>query len=132
MSGLLTRGSFRRQLVVTLTLGIVVLTLSGSVFTTWLITDRLKSLVISQTVQLTGQFADSSILIFLVQDKSLARRQLGMMRSFPGVITSLFWIWTTLLSSLRENRRNGKSKLITLTGNRDLRLPAKTIRIGIL
>jgi two-component system sensor histidine kinase BarA len=85
MSGFLSKASFQKQLTIALAASIMALTLCGSALTSWLISDQVRTLVVSQATQLTGQFAENSVVAFLVDDLSIVQRQMAMMQSFPGV-----------------------------------------------
>ena len=73
----LTQNSFKKQLLLSMTLSVLILAVVTSLVTSWIIVQRLQSLVIDYTAQMTWQLGTSSVYVFLTLDEGLAKRILA-------------------------------------------------------
>ena len=77
--------TYRRQLMVTTVVGVVVLVAAISFVTTWIMAHWLRAGYTNEAVQLTQQFASQSVIAFLVEDPAEAARTLGAVQALSGV-----------------------------------------------
>lgn len=75
---------FRRKLVTTLAVGIVILLVS-SLLAAWIIGSWVERVLESQMEQAARDFARHSVMVFLVRDPELARSRAATMHAFPWV-----------------------------------------------
>lgn len=89
MSG--TRGirlpinSFRRQLLLTVTIGIVCLALGASLTTAWLQSEKVKDQLVEEGEQIAENFASQSVLALVFASKENAADSAHAVLSFPNV-----------------------------------------------
>jgi signal transduction histidine kinase len=117
LSAFLHKFTFRRQLGITVTLGIFMLALFSSVVGSWQGTERVRSNLLEQGRSITGNLARQSALALIVGAPDNASEAVNATLSFPGVVSV-----EILDARQRVLLRRGKDDPVELpayTGNAD-------------
>ncbi len=86
MRGILaSRASFRRQLLATVTVGVLALALVASLLTAWLESRKLHEQLVRQGLQVTATFAEQAVLALLFGSPENAEDAARATLAFPGV-----------------------------------------------
>jgi signal transduction histidine kinase len=80
-----SRHSFRRQLLSIVTVGVICLALIASITTAWVTSNRVRTLLIAQGLQITGSLADQSILSLLYESEENAMEPLNAILGFHDI-----------------------------------------------
>lgn len=80
-----SQGRFQHQLTGSLIVGMMALMLSTSILISWWITAQLKGRVMDYATQVTGQFAENSVLAFLIENESVSKQIVTQVGAFPGI-----------------------------------------------
>jgi signal transduction histidine kinase len=81
----LAKRSLKAYLPSPAVLGILLMSLGAFSSVSWLMYAQFRSLLIGQGVQITEQFAQTGLSVFLVKDLSGIRQTAAVFRNFPGV-----------------------------------------------